>query len=108
MPWLVRTKGHVFVEFLRKALPAGGRVVLEKIVYAIAIALCLYLTYYALTGLIDAANTGAYETRTFDMPRWAIYLPITVGFFLSAIEWLRYLVGHDSLYAYDILEREGL
>lgn len=108
MPWLVRIKGHVFVEFLRKALPGAARVALEKTVYVVAIILCLYLAWYGAASLIDAVRTGAYETRTFDMPRWAIFLPITVGFALSALEWLRYLVGPDSLYSYDILEREGL
>ncbi len=108
MPWLVRIKGHVFVEFLRRALPAGGRVVLEKLVYALCIGLCLYLTYFAFASALEALNTGAYETKTFDMPKWLIFLPIAIGFFLSALEWLRYLVGHDSLYNVDPLEREGL
>jgi TRAP-type C4-dicarboxylate transport system permease small subunit len=108
MPWLVRSKGHVFVEFLRKLLPGGARLALEKIVYVVAIALCLYLAFYAIASLIEAVRTSAYETRTFDMPRWAIFLPIAVGFSLSALEWLRYLLGRDSLYEYNVLEQEGL
>ena len=108
MPWLVHTKGHVFVEFLRRALPQGGRLILEKLVYALCIALCLYLTWYAFGAFLGALKTGAYETKTFDMPKWLIFLPISVGFFLSALEWTRYILGHDSLYDVDPLEREGL
>ncbi|MCB8840317.1 TRAP transporter small permease [Aurantimonas sp. VKM B-3413] len=108
MPWLVRTKGHVFVEFLRRALPPAGRLVLEKLVYALCIALSLYLTWYAFDAFLNALATGAYETKTFDMPKWLIFLPIAIGFFLSALEWSRYLLGHDSLYDVDILDREGL
>lgn len=108
MPWLVHSKGHVFVEFLRNILPPQGRVVLEKIVYLACIVLCLYLGAYALLSLIDAFQSGAYETRSFDMPKWAVFMPITLGFFLSAIEWLRYLLGHDTLYNLDPLEVEGL
>ncbi|MEX6507838.1 TRAP transporter small permease [Jiella sp. M17.18] len=108
VPWLVRTKGHVFVEFLRRALPQGGRLVLEKAVYALCIGLCLYLTFYAFAAFLDALATGAYETKTFDMPKWLIFLPISLGFFLSALEWCRYIVGHDSLYDIDVLDREGL
>lgn len=108
MPWLVRTKGHVFVEFLRNILPPTGRLVLEKLVYLTCVALCLYLGGYALTSLIGAAQTGEYETRTFDMPKWGVFLPMTIGFFLSAVEWLRYLLGFDTLYNLDPLEMEGL
>ena len=108
MPWLVRIKGHVFVEFLRRALPETGRVLLEKLVYAVCVGLSLYLTWYAFSAFLDALRTGAYETKTFDMPKWLIFLPIAIGFFLSALEWVRYLVGSDSLYNVDPLEREGL
>lgn len=108
MPWLVHIKGHVFVEFLRKALPERGRLVLEKIVYTGCIVLCLYMTLFAAEALITAWQAHEYETRTFDMPKWAILAPVCLGFLVSAIEWARYLFGHDSLYAYDPLEQEGL
>jgi TRAP-type C4-dicarboxylate transport system permease small subunit len=108
MPWLVRTKGHVFVEFLRKSLPTRGQVILERIVYCVCIALCLYLFYYAAGELAVAWRTGAYEMRTFDMPKWLIDLPVCIGFLLSALEWLRYLLCDDSLYHYNVLEQEGL
>lgn len=108
MPWLVRTKGHVFVEFLRNAMPSGARNLLEKLVYLTCIVLCLYLGSIALTSALDALSTGDYETRTFDMPKWAVFLPMIIGFFLSAVEWLRYLMGFDTLYNLNPLEVEGL
>src|SRR3954452_20174870 len=40
VPTLVRTKGHVFVEFLRAPLPAGLQRLLETAVYLTCIALC--------------------------------------------------------------------
>lgn len=108
MPWLVRTRGHVFVEFLRKALPPVAQRVLEKAVYVACVALCLYLGGYALAGLAAAWADGAYETRTFDMPQWLVLLPVTLGFLMSALEWLRFLAGRASLYDIDPLEMEGL
>ena len=41
------------------------------------------------------------------MPRWLIYLPMVIGLWLSAIEFLRYLLGLDSLYDVDPAETEG-
>ncbi|TPW30192.1 TRAP transporter small permease [Pararhizobium mangrovi] len=108
MPWLVHIKGHVFVEFLRKALPIPARAVLERIVYAACVILCLYITVFAVNSFFDALRTGAYETRTFDMPKWAIVAPVCLGFFFSALEWCRFLLGFESLYDVDPLEQEGL
>ncbi|MCY1667529.1 TRAP transporter small permease [Rhizobium sp. SL86] len=108
MPWLVRTKGHVFVEFLRNAMPVTARRLLERLVYLTCIVLCLYLGGIALTSGIDALRLGEYETRTFDMPKWLVFLPMVLGFFLSALEWLRYLLGIDTLYNLNPLDVEGL
>lgn len=108
MPWLVHKKGHVFVEFLRNAFPPAGRRVLEKLVYLTCVILCLYLGGYALSSFLGAVSSGDYETRSFDMPKWGVFLPMVVAFFLSALEWLRYLMGYDTLYNLDPLEVEGL
>lgn len=107
MPWLVRTKGHVFVDFLRVALPRHARLVLSRIVYAGCIALCLYLGWVALDSLILAIQRGTYEMRTFDIPKWMVFSPMVLAFGLSAIEWLRYLLGHDDFYNRDLLEVGG-
>lgn len=108
MPWLVRNKGHVFVEFLRNILGPRGRVFLEKLVYAVCVLLCLYLGTIALTTFIEVLQSGDYETRSFDMPKWVVFLPMTIAFYLSALEWLRYLMGEDSLYNLNPLDVEGL
>ena len=108
MPWLVRIKGHVFVTFLRALFPPSLQVALEKLVYVTCIGLCLYLGYVALDQLVEALAKGSFESRTFDMPKWAIYLPILTGFALAALEWLRYLLTPDSIYDADPLEAEGL
>ncbi len=97
-PYLVRTSGHVFVDALLKTFPRPVRWVIEKLVYLLCIAICLYLAWYA--GLIGYEGWLAndYEIRSFDMPRWLIHLPIMVGFVLMAVEFLRYLIGGASMY----------
>ncbi|KPQ05585.1 MAG: TRAP-type C4-dicarboxylate transport system, small permease component [Rhodobacteraceae bacterium HLUCCA12] len=107
MPWLVRKKGHVFVIFLRVVLPGGARQVLSKIVYLGCIALCLYLGWIALNSLMLAIERGTYEMRTFDIPKWVVFAPMVLAFFLAALEWLRYLLGHDDFYDSDPAETLG-
>ena len=107
MPWLVRRKGHVFVDFLRVALPLRARVWLARAVYLACLCLCLYLGWVAFNSLMLAIQRGTYEMRTFDMPKWAVFAPMVGAFGLSAIEWLRYLLGYDDFYDRDILEAGG-
>ena len=107
MPWLVRRKGHVFVDFLRVALPTRARALLSKAVYAGCIALCLYLGWVALNSMILAIQRGTYEMRTFDIPKWVVFLPMVLAFGLSALEWLRYLMGVDDFYDRDLMDVGG-
>ncbi|MDX5358058.1 MAG: TRAP transporter small permease [Rhodobacterales bacterium] len=107
MPWLIRSKGHVFVEFLRIALPASAKKVLARIVYLGCMALCLYLGWVALNSLTLAVQRGTYEMRTFDIPKWVVFTPMVVAFFLSALEWLRFAMGYDDMYERDLMEVGG-
>lgn len=107
MPWLVRQKGHVFVIFLRIVLPDFAKMVLAKIVYLGCIVLCLYLGWVAWNSLVLALERGTYEMRTFDIPKWVVFSPMVLAFFLSALEWLRYLLGYDDFYDNDPLEVGG-
>lgn len=107
MPALVRAKAHVCADFARRALPAGLRALIERAVYALCVAICVYLGTVAGASLVETAHSGAFEMRTFDMPRWLIYLPMVVGLWLSALEFLRYLLGADSLYDTDPTQLEG-
>jgi len=107
MPHLVRIKGHVFVEFLRGPMPPAMRRGVERLVYLICIGICGYLAWVASSAGVLAWREGSYETRTFDMPKWLVYLPMALGFSLATFEWLRYLLGRDSMYHIDALSREG-
>lgn len=106
-PMLVRLKGHVCADFMRTALPLGAQRVAEKLVYILCIALSVFLGGIAFDAMLESLRSGSYDVRTFDMPKWAIYLPIVIGFWLSAIEFLRFLFGHDSIYAIDVRDVEG-
>lgn len=108
MPALVRAKGHVCADFIRMSLPPGVQAVIERLVYSLCLALCTYLAFVATRVFVEAFANGSYDVRTFDMPRWLIFLPMVLGLWLSAVEFLRYLLGRDSLYAISALEKEGL
>lgn len=107
MAALVRSKGHVFVEFIRATLPASVKRVLEIGVYLTCLVICAYLAWIASAHFATAWSTRAFDTRAFDMPRWLVYLPMAAGLWLSALEWLRFLLGQDSMYDIDPLQMDG-
>jgi len=107
MPALVRGKGHVCADFIRTTLPQWLRRGIERGVYLLCIAICLHLGWIAFGSALASLKSGAYEVRTFDMPRWLIFAPMVVGLWLSALEFLRYLLGRDSIYEVDAREMEG-
>ena len=107
-PYMVRIKGHVFVEALIMNLPQGVKRVIEKVIYALCMVLSFYLAWFALHATIEAFATGDYDMRGFDMPWGWVYGPMTVGLALTGLEFVRYLIGLDSMYADDAIARDTL
>ena len=97
-PYLVRIKGHVFIDAITQLLPAAPQRVMAKIAYAICIVSCLVYFWFSLLLLIEAIMTGQIDTRGEDMMQWTLLLPIPICFFLVTIEFGRYLIGIDTMY----------
>ena len=98
-PWLVRRKGHVFVESVVRLLPAAARTLAAKTVYLLCILLGVMVCYLAGVMGWDMYQRGDFEMRSIDMPKWILFAALFVGFALSTIEFARYLVGVDDMYA---------
>ena len=98
-PWLVRIKGHVVVESLAMAMPRPLRLIMAKFAYLLCILLSLSFVWYGADKAISTFISGELDLRSIDMPRWALYVSIVVGFGLMGIEFCRYLLGFDTYYA---------
>jgi TRAP-type C4-dicarboxylate transport system permease small subunit len=107
-PWLVRIKGHVVVESLAIAMPPSARWVMAKFAYLLCVLLSISFVWYGADKAIATFVSGELDIRSIDMPRWALYASIVVGFGLMGIEFLRYLLGFDSYYAGKIGSSESL
>lgn len=97
-PYLVRQKGHVYIDALLTRLPRVLRVVIEKLVYLICIASSLTFAYIATGLLLEAFETGIFDERAIDMPQWLLYVSMPLCFVLVAVEFCRYLFGIDTMY----------
>jgi C4-dicarboxylate transporter, DctQ subunit len=97
-PWLVREKGHIYIELLVAALPpaAQRRLVLGVVLACIGVA--AILAWYG--GVITLQDYAANEkdVRSFDMPRWMLMASMPLSFGMMAIEFVRLLVRGESPY----------
>ena len=97
-PWLVREKGHVYVEILVMHLDARNRKRLRLLIGAICIVVCAILAWYGFQVALRDYLAHEKDVRSLDMPRWMIVGFIPVSFTAMAIEFLRFLVrGEDFL-----------
>ena len=102
-PWLVREKGHVFVEIVLNALRPAARRRLLLAIGVVCIVVCLVLAWYGVQVSLRNFELGDKDVRSFDAPRWALVACIPIGFFFMATEFARHLLrGEDFLGSMDL------
>jgi C4-dicarboxylate transporter DctQ subunit len=98
-PWLVREKGHVYIELVTAALSPRTRFWLTRVVYALCVLTCMVIFWFSLEVTIDQYQRQVTDVRSFDMPRWLLTASMPLSFGLMIIEFGRFLVGIDSMHA---------
>ncbi|SVE22909.1 uncharacterized protein METZ01_LOCUS475763, partial [marine metagenome] len=97
-PWLIRNRGHVYIELLTAALSARHRKILSRIICLIAGLVCAVWAWYTWFLFLERfEDIMAFDElrAQFDIPLWISTVPFPVGFFLMAIEFLRFVfVSH--------------
>jgi C4-dicarboxylate transporter DctQ subunit len=97
-PWLVREKGHIYIEVLTGALPAALQRRLMLAVVVACVVVCAVLAWYG--GAITLQNflQNEKDVRSFDMPRWPLMAAMPLSFGMMALEFLRLLLRGESPY----------
>lgn len=97
-PWLVREKGHVYIELLTAAVSPRTRFWLTRVVYALCVLTCAVIFWFSLEVTISHYRRHVIDVRSFDMPRWLLTASMPLSFGLMTIEFARYLLGLDSMH----------
>ena len=107
-PYLLRIKGHVFIDAVTQFMPPAVKKVIAKAVYlACFIACCIY-GYQLVNLLVEAIQSGEIDMRSMEIPAWILFVPMPLCFFMCAVEFVRYLIGIDDMYSQDLIERENV
>ena len=98
-PWLVREKGHIYVELLLMSLSKRVRARITFAIGLACIALCLVLAWYGFGITWQNYVEAEKDVRSLDMPRWMVVIWIPLGFLLMAVEFVRHLWLRENFLA---------
>ena len=100
-PWLVRTRGHIYIELLTAAVPAGVRNVLSRSVAALCVLVCLALAWYTGVLAVDDFTANRYDElrAQLNIKLWIIIGSMPVGFGLMGIEFVRFVFGRELMHS---------
>ena len=101
-PWLVRTRGHVYIELLTAAVPERSREVLSRGIAAACAFVCLVWLWYTSGIFIEhALDPIAFDELRAErgMRLWTTSIAYPIGFFGMAIEFLRYVFGRETMHS---------
>jgi C4-dicarboxylate transporter, DctQ subunit len=90
-PWLVREKGHIYVEILLMQLAPPARRRLMMLIGVACIAVCLVIAWYGFSVTLQDFRQAERDVRSFDAPRWMIVVWIPLSFLMMAVEFARFL-----------------
>ena len=97
-PWLVRLRGHVFIELLTAALPLHAQRIYSRVVSVLCVVICLLLLYYSGLATARAYSLGDADMRSLDMPKWLLLGSMPLCFGLMAANFLRFVFGPETLH----------
>ena len=97
-PWLVRERGHVYIDLLVQALPPGIRRIGERAIYLLSITACSIVAVTAGWLTWAALHSDRMDVRGIDVPLWISLVPLPIGFTLVACEFLRLWLRGESYF----------
>lgn len=97
-PWLVRHKGHVYIELLTAIIPKRYSSGFSRVVTFICVLICLTLVWYTGEATLKAFNRADYDMRSLDMPKWMLLVSMPICFALMALQFLRFVFGSETLH----------
>jgi C4-dicarboxylate transporter DctQ subunit len=107
-PYLVRTKGHIVVEVVYQRVSDSFQEHLDKIILVFCSLISLVIATLSTLLMLESVATGEIEIRSLDAPRWVLFAPLAIGFFLMAFEFIRHLMYGDSIFKSQSEQRDTL
>jgi len=96
-PYLVREKGHVYIQTLVSHLKGSARSFVRRCIYLVSLASSGLFAAIAVLVLLEKLASGDIDMRGIDLPGWLVIAPLVLGYGLVAVEFLRALILDEDL-----------
>lgn len=98
-PWLVREKGHVYIELLTATLPARALNVHSRLVSLMCVVVCLVLAWKGYDLVQINLERNDYDVRAYFVPKWIFTIAYPITFLAMAVEFSRFVLGKDIMHS---------
>lgn len=98
-PWLVREKGHVFVEVAIVHLPVRVLNAVSRFVMLLCAGICLVLALKGLELAVTNYKGNDYDVRTYFIPMWIFTVTYPISFALMTIEFARFIFSRNIFHS---------
>ena len=95
-PWLVREKGHIYIEIVLMALSPRVRARFTLLIGVVCIVVCAVVAWYGFTVTLNDFLQNEKDVRSLDMPRWMVVGFIPLGFGMMGLEFLRFVLRGEN------------
>lgn len=97
-PWLVRERGHVFIELISAALPGALKRPYSRAISVLCVIICAALVWYTWGATAKAWQYDDAEMRSLDMPKYLLLGAMPICFALMALQFMRFVFGSETLH----------
>ncbi|HEX4943717.1 MAG TPA: TRAP transporter small permease subunit [Usitatibacteraceae bacterium] len=94
-PYCLKTRGHIGVDLVSEWLSPRGRRILARILAALGLAVCLYLTWKGLELTVEAWQKGEHSGSTWNPLRWPFFAMMPLGLGLTALQYVADFLRSD-------------
>ena len=97
-PWLLRHRGHVYIELVTAALPKSALNLFSRFVSFLCVIVCAFMAFKGAELVGINLERSDLDVRAYYFPTWILNIAFPISFGLMAIEFMRFVVGKQILH----------
>ena len=97
-PWLLRHRGHVYIELVTAALPKSMLGIFSRFVSLLCAIVCAFMAVKGVELVGLNLERSDLDVRAFFFPTWLLNIAFPISFGLMAIEFLKFVFGRQILH----------
>jgi TRAP-type C4-dicarboxylate transport system permease small subunit len=95
-PYCLMTRGHIGVDLLAHFLAPRHRIVLERTLAVLGLAVCIYLAWKGFELTLEAFHKNETSGSAWDAPRWPLFATMPLGLGLTALQYVAEMLRAGS------------